>query len=243
MFLGLDTNRLPGPPGALDAAMVAGTTHIYVPTAYDGYVRPGCGDANQSIYRVRNKPPSDADCARAGSASWRTSCGRFDNSSSLQFGPQRVFDEHGLAPTWAGDGIGWTCGSFVRSVWQDGWSIPYPGDASAASKHNTVELFTGRGLKIMRNVETPFDAIKASARERPDLGATLLAWKATGSHGVSAMDPTIQAFRDQLAAPTDGLWYDEEWVVANQTRFPLTTADRKVAQLFVAQGCELLHMP
>ena len=238
VFLGLDASRLPGPPGALDAAMRAGTTHIYVPTADDGYVRPGCGDSNTTIYHSRARPPTDAACRAAGSAGWRASCGRLDlNGSSL--GPQRVFDAHGLPPTWAGEDVGWTCGSFVSSAWLDGWGIPFPGGSTAAARYNYVQTLTNRGLKILRNVETPFDALKAGRPDpltrRPDIGRILLAWRADSS-GVTAMDPLIEAFGEQLAAPTHGFWYDEEWVVGNTTRFPLTAADREVAQQFVAAG-------
>ena len=199
----------------------------------------GCG-GNVSIYRSRDAPPPDANCVAAGSASWQASCGRLDTTARLPFGPERVFDKKGLAPTWAGDDIGWTCGSFVSSAWQDGWNLTYPGGHAAAATYNTVKLFSDRGLKILRNVETPFDAMKAGSGDpltrRPDLGATILAWEASAAAGVTRMDRFIAAFREQLAAPTDGFWYDEEWVVGNLTRFPLSSADREVARAFVAQG-------
>jgi hypothetical protein len=240
LYLGLDTARLPGPPGALDAAMRAGTTHIYVPTAYDGFVRPGCGHG--FLYQNRTHPPSDADCRAAGSNSgWNESCGRLSTAASLPFGPQRVFGPGGLAPSWAGDAAGWTCGAFVQQVWTGLWNITFPGGAAAAGQYNLVSLFTQRGLKIIRNVETNFDVLKAGSgyvlTRRPDMGAAILRWQASPDGAtVAAMDPLLAKFRAGLIAPTDGFWYDEEWVVGNTTRFPLTAADRHLAEVFVSAG-------
>ena len=232
-------NRLPGPPGALDAAMRAGTTHIYVSTSDDGFVRPGCG-RNNSQHMNQQQPPSNSTCRAAGSAGWLQSCGRFDVDRSLPSGPQRVYDARGLAPTWAGASIGWTCGSFVADVWRTGWNLSFPGGAAAAARYNLVDLFTRRGLKILRNIETPYDVMKAGSgnpwTRQPDFGQAILDWKVSeDGKEVVGMHPLMAAFRAALQ-PNHGFWYDEEWVVSNMTRFPLTLADRQLAEMLRSAG-------